>query len=200
LNEPHLLQGVKVVTHLKDFALRRESWGVLLTQGHLGKCFLAFSHPNTQTPWSKEPQPLLKLMAASVGCCFWRCIECKSYGVMRFPPRFKKEGKGSQAMCASVRIHVSRPCCKAVRMKPKHNGDPQKLQMPGVWNVCWGNLQAVSRDSPGERRCLLQPVRQPIGTYIMTACTIDAGHWATGFTVFRDRFWSCFSLIQYKVN
>jgi hypothetical protein len=59
---PSKTQEYKGSTHLKDFALRRESWDTLLTQGCLGKCFLGSAKQALQQ-WSKGVWLLLKLAA-----------------------------------------------------------------------------------------------------------------------------------------
>jgi hypothetical protein len=50
LARPHPSQalGIKIQIYLKYFALRRECQSTLFTQGHIGNCYMAFSHPGTQ--------------------------------------------------------------------------------------------------------------------------------------------------------
>jgi hypothetical protein len=40
---------------------------------------------------------------------------------------------------------------KAVRVKPKTQWRPRKLEMPGIWNICRGKLLAMSGASPREK-------------------------------------------------
>lgn len=88
--------------------------------------------------------------------------------------------------------------------------DSKTLEMPGMLNICWGELQAVSRAVPGDRLCGLQPARtqgwgcprtQGWGCPSLwswchsTVYTLHAGHPTTGLNVCLARFWSYFCFI-----
>lgn len=125
-------------------------------------------------------------------------------GVMKVSLRFQKktwEVKRCINKSQSPKAAPERTVCVAVKVKPKLQWRPRKLEMPRMWSTCLEMLQAISRASPGERPYGLQPARpekqaaQALGkTASCTMCPV-CGHGAIGYNVHFNEFQSCLSAI-----
>jgi hypothetical protein len=170
------------------------------TQGHLRKYFLKFSHPGTQRPLQPPRHSETTAAYDPIGPSYcssrWQALalskntvfsgmqKCKCYGRMEASTQISKESLGDQVMCGGVRIPAGSPWggdARSCEGSLGCHGDPRMLEMPGIWNVCQGKLQATSGTSPGERSQGLQTARPqgqgfpaPQNSQRDTTCP---GHW-----------------------
>jgi hypothetical protein len=112
----------------------------------------------------------------------------------------KESWEATQCVAGSRSLQTAFECviCEAVRVNLSFSKGPGKLEMPGVWNVCWGDLQAASTAGPGEKQykqALGAGLPEHFGAHTMLLCSPDVRHRVTGFNACLAGSWPCFRTI-----
>lgn len=133
------------------------------------------------------------LLKSDIGCHPWDAVFISTQSVS------VRVRKASTQARRSDKVPLRDQCVKLWEWSKRYRGNSRKLEIPGMWKLCQGKLQAVSRAMPS-RSCVdcNEQGRKPWDCpRLWNSCTPDSEHQDTGFNDCFAGLHSYFVLIYY---